>query len=134
MRVTLGPNLFRPDFDELKGKNLTCLTVDCSVIYLNSNGRWGVKMVLDSFIVKGAFGSSEEKALYTKFYRTPMNMKKRHSENTGTKNPYSSPVKKPRTAIAMAKTVEEDLSLLPPMPPLKRMTNADESNIAELSL
>ena len=126
MRVTLGPNLFRPDFDELKGKNITCVTVDCSVLYLNSNGRWGVKMVLDSFIVKGAFGSSDEKALYTKFYRTPMNMKKRRVENTETKTPPSSPVKKPRNAIATAGTVkeeEEDLSLLPPMPPLVRMTN-----------
>lgn len=119
MRVSLGPNLYRADFEELKGKHLSCVTVDCSVIYLNANGRWGVKMILDSFIVKDAFGSEEEKALYTKFYRTPFNSKKRISGEAKTRP--SSPVKKSR--LSPIKREKEQEEPIPPMTELKRSVN-----------
>lgn len=119
MRTSLGSNLFRSDFEELKGKTLACVTIDCSVLYINSNGRWGVKMVLESFIVKGAFGTDCEKALYTKFYRTPMNQKKRRKANA-LKEPHS-PSKKARSDGEDSTDSSEEIAL--PRPVLTRSVN-----------
>jgi len=52
LRVKLGKDLFQADFDAVLKKTLRNVVVSCGPIYILQDGRWGMKLELESFYIE----------------------------------------------------------------------------------